>query len=100
LSATGVGENDIVVRSSSFFEPGFHDCDNLFGKRRTSFFAALAVTADMSTRRQDDIAATDTNELRKTKAGLDGKQNKCSISSSSPGGFVRGSLERLNFRMG
>jgi len=48
LSTPGIGENDIVFRSSPFSEPCFHDSDGLFGERRAALFASLAIATDMS----------------------------------------------------
>ena len=97
LSATGIGKDNIVFRSTPLLEPGFHNGDRLFSERRTALLATLAVTTDMRSLSQDDIAPTKMNEFRKTKAGLDCQQEKCLIPPSRPGGVARGGQECLNF---
>lgn len=99
LSATGVGKDKIIFRSAPFLEPGFHSGDRLFGERSTALFAALAVTTDMGSRTQDGITMTKANKFRKTKARLNGQEEKGLIPLSRPGGLVRGGQECLNFRI-
>jgi hypothetical protein len=98
LPSTSAGKQDFGFVLAQFAEPGPESPYRRSSERSAALLSPFTFATDVGAATQVDVTLSESDEFRKAKPSLDGKQQQDPISPTQPSHFVRHGQESLDLR--
>jgi hypothetical protein len=96
-TSTYAGKDWVIELPEVFPKPrSEHGC-SVLAKRGATLLSSFPLAAQMCARSQGNVAAAEPDQFRDSESGLDGYQEKCAVSTASPGRAVWSCEQGVDF---